>query len=230
MRAPFRPRVRLAAERLEDRATPATLTVTTLNDAGPGSLRDAITQANDEINHPGADTIVFDPALGNQTISLTTFSNPPVSTAVVPQPAGPSALTITTAVTIQGSGQTITRATGAPAAVFRFFQVTADGNLTLENLTLSQGSALGYGDGSGGGGSAGLGGAIYNQGTLAVTDCTLTGNLAEGGSTISGGGSGAGAGLGGRGKGTAGRPTAASAWAAGAASGAGAHPAHPARP
>ncbi len=49
-------------------ATPAranTITVINTNDSGPGSLRQALTDAND------GDTIDFDPALNGQTIRLT---------------------------------------------------------------------------------------------------------------------------------------------------------------
>src|SRR5690348_11524039 len=50
------PSCSLAIESLEARIAPATFVVTSLNDSGAGSLRDAITQAND---HAGADTIIF---------------------------------------------------------------------------------------------------------------------------------------------------------------------------
>jgi hypothetical protein len=167
----LRPRLEL----LEDRANPATFTVQNLNDAGAGSLRDAVDLAN---LTPGADTIVFAPAVRGGTVNLSTFFNPPASSAVVPQPAGRSALLVLDTVTIQGTGETITR---AGADDFRLFQVNPGVGLTLDRLTLSNGSALGGGGGFGGGGAAGLGGAIYNQGTLTITNSTLTGNVATGG-------------------------------------------------
>src|SRR5262245_30246614 len=73
-RAPARksPRCRLQLERLEDRAVPATLTVTTTADAGAGSLRAAVLQANDEIARPGPDTINFAASLAGTTITLST--------------------------------------------------------------------------------------------------------------------------------------------------------------
>ena len=167
-RTPAR-RSTLRVERLEDRCTPATFTVTTLADAGTGSLRDAIDQAN-TVND--ADTIVFAGAAVGGTIGLSTFINLAAGTAAVPQPAGPSAFIITSPITIQGTGETLTR-TGA--AAFRLFQVTAAGNLSLRNLTLSNGLAQGGAGGASvnaGGGAAGLGGAVYNQGTLTVSGST----------------------------------------------------------
>ena len=45
----------------------ATLTVINTNDSGPGSLRQALADAQDD------DTIGFDPSLNGQTITLTSF-------------------------------------------------------------------------------------------------------------------------------------------------------------
>jgi hypothetical protein len=193
MFAPRRPYTRPRLQLLEDRTTPALIPVTNLLDTGAGSLRAAIAQAN---TNPDFDVIVFDAAVQGGVVSLTTFTNLPASTADVPQPAGPSAFLIISPVTIRGTGETITR-TGA--AAFRLFQVTAGGSLTLENLTLSNGLAQGGAGGGGGGGAAGLGGAVYNQGTLSVLGCTLTGNQAVGGVNTEGTGFGGGGGLGGPG-------------------------------
>ena len=180
----FHSSVRLHAELLEDRTTPSTLTVTNLNDSGAGSFRDAIAQANDEASNPGPDTITFDAAVGGGTVNLTTFIDPQTGTI-----AGPTALMVTSSVTIAGTGETIMR---SAANAFRLFQVTFSGALTLQNLTLSRGVALGSAGGGGGGGAAGFGGAIYNQGTLSIIGSTLTGNLAVGGATTGGGDTGGG--------------------------------------
>src|SRR4051794_2204571 len=107
---------------LEDRSNPATLTVTNLNDSGLGSLREAVIQANDEVNHPGADTIVFGPAIRGGTVGLTTFTNLPTSTASVPQPVGPTALIVSSKITIEGTGEVLVRSLASTE--FRLFQVT----------------------------------------------------------------------------------------------------------
>lgn len=99
-------------------------------------------------------------------------------------------------VTVNGSGDTITRA--ATAASFRFFEIAGAGNLTLNALTLSNGHASsGLGNGRGGaiwltgGGTAltlngsvltantadSFGGAIDNDsGTVSVNTSTLRNN------------------------------------------------------
>ncbi len=187
----------LGVEYLEGRDVPATFTVTTLADAGAGSLRDAVDLANVT---SGNDTIVFAPAVAGQSFGLSTFFNPPTGNF-----AGPTGLIVSSGIVIQGTGETITR-TGS--STFRLFEVTATGNLTLQNLTLSGGIALGGFGGFGGGGAGGLGGAIYNQGALTITGSTLTGNSAVGGaggsSRLGFGGGGGGLGVGATSPGTTG--------------------------
>src|SRR5437879_904462 len=107
-RSSVRSALRLRLEALEPRETPATLTVTNLNDAGQGSLRDCVSVAN---GNPDADTIVFAANLANMVINLTTVGDSSI---------GPSGLFVTTPITIQGSGQTITRS-GVP---FRLLAVS----------------------------------------------------------------------------------------------------------
>ncbi|MFB2894946.1 DUF4347 domain-containing protein, partial [Aerosakkonemataceae cyanobacterium BLCC-F50] len=122
---------------------------------------------------------------------------------------GPNGLpAIASDITIDGQGATIKR--DASLARLRFFYVGADaskaetlnyntpgaGQLTLKNLTLENGLALG-GSSAMGGGGAGMGGAIFNQGSLTVEGVTFTGNTAKGGSN---GVSGLGVGGGGMGQ------------------------------
>ena len=154
-RPTFRPRL----ETLEDRTVPAMLQVTSLaDDGGAGTLRSLIAVA--QTNGDASNTIDFDPSLAGGVITLTAAPLNP-ATGTFP---GPTAFDVNKTLTILGSGQTITRA--ATAADFRFFFVEAAGSLTLSNLTLSGGLAKGFDSGGTGGGAAGLGGAIFNMGTL----------------------------------------------------------------
>src|ERR1039458_7824197 len=103
---------------------------------------------------------------------------------------GPNAFpAISSAITINGNGATISRASGSPN--FRFFYISggfstlAAGSLSINDLTLTGGLAQGGSGGSamgGGGGGAGMGGAIYNQGTLTANSVTFASNAAQGGS------------------------------------------------
>src|SRR4051794_6918130 len=122
----------LRAEQLEDRSTPATLSVSTLADAGAGSLRQAILDANNEAANPGSDTITFSGAAAAGTIGLTTVGGTQF---------GPNALEVTSTIVITGTGETITRGVAAPN--MRLFYVLSAGNLTISNVTLSNGRAVG---------------------------------------------------------------------------------------
>jgi predicted outer membrane repeat protein len=161
-RRPTEQRHRLRLEPLEDRTTPTTFTVTNTSDAGPGSLRQAISDAL----APGHDDIVFDPTVFStpQTISLLT-ALPTLSTGNL---------------TITGPGAnllTVERAATAPQ--FRVFTSVVP-VLTLTGLTIRGGVST---DG-GGGGALLVGGS---GGLQAVLDgVVLTGNRA----TAPGGGSG----------------------------------------
>jgi hypothetical protein len=214
------PSRRPSLEALEDRLAPAVLTVGTLADTGPTSLRQAITTAN---TTPGQDTIQF-----SVTGTITLESTLP---------------TITDSLLVQGPGAgslTIARdgATGTPN--FRLLTIDAGVSVALSGLTLSNGNVIGPGGaisnagdldlsgcvlsnntargdnglgaafvgggslppaptGGAGGTANGLGGAVYTSGTLNVRDCTFEGNVAQGGnggSNVSYGSGGGGGGLG----------------------------------
>jgi hypothetical protein len=160
----------LRLEVLEDRQAPAVFTVTRPGDSGPGTLRQAILDANDETAHPGPDTITFAPALAGATIMLTT-TDPAAAD-------GPSAFAVSSSITIDGGSASVTvarsAAGGTPA--FRLFDMAGSGNLTLQHLTLRGGLAPGGGNVS----STGEGGAIFNGGSLTVSNCILAGNSASG--------------------------------------------------
>src|SRR5262245_45720468 len=137
--APRRRTPRPAVEALEDRCVPSMLTVTDPGDSGPGTLRQAIVDANNEAAHPGPDTIAFAPALAGATITLTT-TDPAASD-------GPSAFVVSSALTIYGgaAGVTVVRSAAGGTPAFRLFDVAGAGALTLQHLTLRGGMALGGG-------------------------------------------------------------------------------------
>ena len=146
----------------------AAFTVTNLDDSGPGSLRQAITDANAEA---GPDTITF-----NISGTITLASTLPLITF------GPG-------LTLDGTGQTLTidGNHAVQAAI-----VDPGASLTLNNLTIANGI------GSGGGGivnngtlaitnstfsgnsSSVNGGGIFNHGTLTIVNSTFSGNRATG--------------------------------------------------
>ena len=125
-------------------------TVTNTNDSGPGSLRQAILNAN---ANPGSDTISFAPGLSG-TIVLTSGE-----------------LQIINDVTIVGPGANLLTIDGNDAS--RIFNVD-DGNpdtaiiVAISGLTLTRGNA----------GTANGGGAIFNDEDLTLTNSTLSGNSA----------------------------------------------------
>jgi len=154
------------------------LVVTNTNDAGEGSLRQAITNANAFASN---DTITFSVS---GTIGLTS--------------ALPSLVTAATAgtLTINGGGAvTVTRS----SSTFRIFIVNSGANVTLNGLTITNGLASNGGGILNNGGTltvtnstlsgntataGGGGGILNNGGTLTVTNSTLSGNTA----TSNGGG------------------------------------------
>jgi Right handed beta helix region len=164
-----RSRVRLALEPLEERTVPATFTVTNLNDAGAGSLRQAILAANAA---PGVDTITFKPGLSG-TITLTTGE-----------------LAISDSATIAGPGAAVITISGNNAS--RIFGVS--GSVGISGLSLTQGNAVDWGGGiamqgngtlvlsgmvitgnhcSGSGGGGGI-----SSGALLVENSIISGNSA----------------------------------------------------
>lgn len=144
----------------------ATLTVSNLNDSGPGSLRDAITQAN---TVTGNDTIVFGAGVTG-TIALSS------SLPQVLQGGG--------SIDIQGPGRALLTISGANAV--RIIDTQLASVLAMSKLTLSGGRAPLSG-------SDAEGGAIYSRGTLILFDVHITNCQANGANSAGGsGGSGRG--------------------------------------
>lgn len=173
---------RLSFEQLEDRHVLATIVVTTLIDAAvtgpdsaPGTLRQAIYDANVAAD---VDVIEFAPDLvGSVNLALaedTLF--------------GPTALVVSTPITIRGNANGIAIARDTSTSVLRLFQVTAGASLTLDSITVTGGMARGA-DGTtiGENGAIGLGGAVFNQGTLSIIASAFIANSAIGGFAGAGG-------------------------------------------
>lgn len=133
-------------------ARATTLLVTGVAPAGPGSLRQAILDAE-----PG-DTITFDASLSGATIF-----------------AG-SALVLDKDLTIDGSALAEPVALSGLGAA-RILEVASDVTVILQGLVITQGAAGDHNpevdteDDHGGG--------IYNLGTLTLSDCTFSANSAE---------------------------------------------------
>ncbi|MCA9575304.1 MAG: hypothetical protein KC668_07700 [Myxococcales bacterium] len=160
----------------------------------PGiSLAEALCAANVS---PGPDTIVL--AAG------ATYAVPCTHNSWYGRNALPI---VTSEVVIEGRGARIERSSGeycrfffvsgafAEAQAPTVGQAAPRGHLTLRELTLANGWVRGGAGEDGGGGGAGLGGAIYNEGTLVLDSVLLVGNRAEGGPFYFGETQGAGGGL-----------------------------------
>ncbi len=111
---------------------------------------------------------------------------------------------------MEGNGATIMRSSASGTPPFRLLFVGADpadpdtfgyaspgaGDLTLRDLTLRGGLGQGGDAIVGGGGGAGMGGAIFNQGEVALERVTITNSTARGGNGGSASGVGPGGGIG----------------------------------
>jgi hypothetical protein len=149
-------------EPLEGRRLLTTLTVVTAADSGSGSLRAAITQAD-----PG-DTIVFDPGLAGQTITLTSAT-----------------LTVDKDLTINGLGADQLTVSGNSQRTV--FTTNAPDLLVISGLTITHGrngifnsGSLELDDDMITQNSAGTGGGLFNDanGTVCLNDCVVSSNTA----------------------------------------------------
>lgn len=137
--------------------------VTNTDDDGPGSLRDAINQAND---FNGDDTIDFSFVSGTITLN-----------SLLPK--------ITSNISFVGDGDD----TISGDDKYRAFWVDS-GTVSFSNFNITNGYAKGGNGGyRGGGGGAGLGGGLFiKNGTVTVDGVTFSGNQAVGGNGGNGGG------------------------------------------
>jgi hypothetical protein len=155
-----RPRSLPLLEALEDRIVPSPLPVTNNHDSGPGSLRQAIVDAN---GASGPDTIVF----ANSVHQITLTSGE---------------LTITDDLNVVGPGAGCLSVSGNDAS--RVFHIASNKTVTISGLTVAHGLATGLlAQLSSGGFSAGGGGGILNEAgaSLTLSQDVFTSNQAVGG-------------------------------------------------
>lgn len=135
------------------------LVVKTAADSGPGSLRQAILDAN---AGPGADAITFDPEVFGDPQTITLGSELPELTGVLTIDGFiPDRLWSATGVTVSGGRR------------FPVFRVARGARVTLLHLTVAEGCGV-------------LGGGVSNLGDLAVRGVTFVDNeAAEDGGAIS---------------------------------------------
>ena len=145
-------------EHLEDRTVPAIITVTSAADDGSGgiTLREAIQAANTDLSVDGStagsgtDTIQFAAVLvGGQTITL-----------------GGTQLLIDSNLTINGPGASALTIDGNGESVI--FKVAGGKTVTISGLTITNGNAD----------EGQYGGGIDNNGTLTISNSTISGNSA----------------------------------------------------
>src|SRR5262245_48500148 len=174
-------RTRLLLLALESRETPATFSVTNLNDSGGGSLRQAITDAN---TTPGHDFVAFQAGLTG-TIVLTSGELAILDTVDVVGP-GASALTVS-----GNNASRIFNTTPSPAGTIIGIsgltltagqsKVEGGGALCLGDEGMNLDDCVLTGNKVGDVGKSLSGGAVYvNGGELFVHRCTISGNTATG--------------------------------------------------
>src|SRR5262249_19303167 len=195
---PAAPRFRPRLEALEDRTVPSqvSLTVSSLADSGPGTLRDAILTA-DAGSHSDKFTIGFSVT---GTIDLQS-PLPDLNNTIAIQGPGASSLTVepaagalfASAVVTVDPGQTASLS-GLTIANGNARGIANKGTLTITGSTIAGNSApfpAPFGGGIFNGGTltvrgrnhsgnsaAYYGGGIFNGGTLTVSGCTISGNTA----------------------------------------------------
>ncbi len=153
------------------RAEIITVTSDSGGTGGPDcTLRDAITAANTDTPTGGCPA-----GSGADTIELPVGATI-MLTEVDSDTEGPNGLpSITSEIIINGNVTTIQRQTGGGTPDFRLFHIAAEGNLMLDHLTASSGSAqMGPFPWNEGGG-------IMNHGELTLTDSNVSDNTAVGG-------------------------------------------------
>lgn len=117
-------------------------------------------------------------ANGNGVADTITLTSNITLTAIDNNTDGDNGLpSITSEIEIIGNGHTILRSRAGSTPDFRFFHIATTGDLNLNNVTITNGSGVGAFPSN-------IGGSILNEGTLTLTNSTLSGNSALAGGAI----------------------------------------------
>jgi hypothetical protein len=164
-----RQRLRLSVEQLADRIVPTNFTA--------GTVADLIADINAANAGGGSNTITL---VAGTAFTLSAVDNTTDGATGLPVIAANDTLTIV------GNGDTIQRSTASGTPAFRLFDVASGASLSLQSLTVQNGLAKGHGSRA----ASAEGGAIYNQGALALNAVTVQNNTAQGGLAASAAGGG----------------------------------------
>ena len=164
-------------ELLEAREVPSTFTVENLNDAGPGSLRQAILQAN---ANPGADTVAFARGLRG-TIALS--SQLLITDRLSILGPGADALTVSGGTTTRVFGVLPAALAANPLTTPSLAQLATAPEVSLLGLTIANGratNALGFNPADPGNPGFAFGGGLFNLGgTVRLDQVHMIGNTAS---------------------------------------------------
>jgi len=204
---PKRPGLYCKIETLESRIAPAVFMVTSISDSGPGTLRDAITQANAAA---GVDTIKF--KLPTDSILLLTSGQIPITDSIIITGPGAGKLTISgnnssrifnisdgsaTVKTATISGLTFMDGNGAAGgAIYSAESFTMTNCVVASSVSSGSGGGVHVGTAGKisitgskfiGNQSSGNGGGLYLRvlgtgatGSIQVTNCLISGNVSGG--------------------------------------------------
>jgi hypothetical protein len=173
----------LRIEALEGRTVPSTFVVDTLADSGPGSLRQAVLDAN---ANPGADLIRFAPSARDGTVLLAggelsitddlRIDGPGADRLAVSGNDASRVFQIGSGVAVGIDGLAVTHG----RAVVRGGGILNAGTLTLSHAVLSNNLAVGVPGATPGAVVDAFGGGIFNSGVLTVRHTRLVHNQAIG--------------------------------------------------
>lgn len=170
---------RLRMESLEDRRVLATFTVTNTSDAGPGSLRDAIAQANANNNSPAVvDVIDFGPLFSTPQTILLLNDELSITESLVIEGPGAELLSIDAS----GNDATPLVKDGQGSRVFNIDDGDSETNIeiTLSGMTITGGDLGGLDVTTSGGLTTATletsGGGILSYEDLSIIDSIITDN------------------------------------------------------